>query len=233
MNKVIGDFIDENKPEEIFTEDEDSVIKSEIDPDNVITLDSDDEMNFKDEDWQFIEPVMAQFDRHNESVVDPKTPIGKNPKIDETPAKKIKSKKRQLIRCHSKKPKGSIRKTNHHLDCEICHDRSRSSMRLIYHRKKHLAEFPIHCRICLRFFSSVQRKSAHQDKCNKLRYDCYACGMITASLAQLKNHFRTHSGEKPFKCEKCPKKYAADSDLSTHMKRAHKIARKNSIISRK
>lgn len=253
MNKVIGDFIDENKPIEIPPENDDaSVIKSENDPDNVITIDSDDEIDIKEEDLQFIEPEVTRFDQHNETVVDPETLnrsqsnvlaeqlniFGKNPRIDETPANKTKSKKRpsenlKLINPNTKRHRRSIRETNDSLVCEICNKRFCSSTRLIYHRRIHLEECSINCRICLQFFSSDRKRIVHEKDCNKQRYDCYACGKILQGLAQLEAHFRTHSGKKPWKCSKCPKKFAWHCRLRVHVEKVHKITSKKLINKRK
>lgn len=43
--------------------------------------------------------------------------------------------------------------------CEICQKRVDHSMHLIFHRKRHLNQYPIHCRICLQFFSIGRSKN--------------------------------------------------------------------------
>lgn len=91
--------------------------------------------------------------------------------------------------------------------CEICQKSVNHSMHLIFHRKRHLSLNSINCRICLELFSAEKEKIVHENQCNKLRYDCYACGMILSSLDSLKYHFRVHSGFGSFKCENSPKRF--------------------------
>lgn len=115
------------------------------------------------------------------------------------------------------------RKTKSLFTCEICQKRAGSSMQLIFHRKKHLNVNSINCRICLRVFSSDKEKNVHANQCNERRYECYACGIISVNLSSLKTHFRVHTGETPFKCNLCPKRFKRSDVMKTHMRRIHEM----------
>lgn len=93
-----------------------------------------------------------------------------------------------------------IRETKNSFICEICQKSVDHSMHFIFHRKRHLDQYPIHCCICLKFFFCQKEKIVHEKQCNELRYDCYACGMILCSLASLKYHFQVHSGIGSIEC---------------------------------
>ncbi|KAH9645885.1 hypothetical protein HF086_010084 [Spodoptera exigua] len=70
------------------------------------------------------------------------------------------------------------------------------------------ADKPFHCNICGGAFARYSSLWSHK-KCN-------TCGMQFSQSPHLKNHERTHSGEKPYVCEVCDKGFARHATLWNH-----------------
>ena len=49
-------------------------------------------------------------------------------------------------------------------------------------------------------------------------YKCETCGKAFAISGNLTTHIRTHTEEKPYKCETCGKEFAQPDHLTKHMK---------------
>lgn len=74
--------------------------------------------------------------------------------------------------------------------CEICRKKLPGESFLIYHRRVHLAEYPIHCSTCFEIFFKFTEKDLHEGNCHKLRYECYRCGKTMLCYETLKQHMQ-------------------------------------------
>ena len=54
-----------------------------------------------------------------------------------------------------------------------------------------------------------------------INYDCTYCGRRFKRADNLRDHVRTHTGEKPFRCQVCSYSASHKSNLNAHTKKLH------------
>lgn len=86
------------------------------------------------------------------------------------------------------------------------------------HQRLH---FKFKCEICRLNFRTKFTRNSHQKSCNAKRYECYSCQYTTALKTSIDNHLRQHTGEKPFQCEHCSKRFVQLTCLNDHVKAHH------------
>ena len=65
--------------------------------------------------------------------------------------------------------------------------------------------------------------SASSNSSTKLRHECVYCGKRFPTPSKLQRHSLSHTGEKPFSCNVCMKKFSQMAHLRNHLRHAHKI----------
>ncbi|XP_022670662.1 zinc finger protein 37-like [Varroa destructor] len=106
--------------------------------------------------------------------------------------------------------------------CHLCDYRGTQRGHLRDHiRLVHIKSKDFHCEICGMQFGIKGALKRHikniHEKPNKT-YTCNECGYVTARRDRLREHYRSHSGEKPFACTLCSYRTASRQSLNKHAK---------------
>lgn len=127
-------------------------------------------------------------------------------------SKKTKSKNSERIK--SSKP------NRKKYPCQFCGKDFVEKDGLERHSNSHPSELPFRCRVCMIRFSDIDRMKTHETNCTTQRFECHLCRYTSLHWRwnRLLDHFRKHTGEMPFECKHCTKRFSSKRSLKFHMK---------------
>ncbi|XP_009703577.1 PREDICTED: zinc finger and BTB domain-containing protein 40 [Cariama cristata] len=89
--------------------------------------------------------------------------------------------------------------------------------------KKKKKRLPVACNICGREFAHASGMQYHKltEHFDEKPFSCEECGAKFAANSTLKNHLRLHTGDRPFVCKRCLMTFMQASALAYHTKKQH------------
>lgn len=100
--------------------------------------------------------------------------------------------------------------------CSFCDKRFASQGEMKLHERTHTGERPYSCRLCVKSFSRHWHLKSHLEAMHahvvegfiRKKFPCNQCDKSCNSAAELRDHQRTHTGERPYQCSFCDKAFA-------------------------
>lgn len=117
-------------------------------------------------------------------------------------------------------------------ECKLCDKNYVSKDDLNKHTTAHKNGHPGKCYYCENKYEKRQEMEEHLTNVHAVTIKpagsnrtkkcvCHVCNKGFYDNHQLSSHMRTHSGEKPFKCQECDKAYVQKADLRHHFQSIH------------
>lgn len=108
--------------------------------------------------------------------------------------------------------------------CNICGLVLSSASARSGHMRIHSGFKPYHCTHCDRHFRQVSTFRIHSVRIHGHGEKAQVCGICSKHFAnryQLKQHYNTHTGQRPYECDRCDKTFTQSSSLKLHVRRTH------------
>lgn len=99
--------------------------------------------------------------------------------------------------------------------------RFKNKYNLKTHQETHSGEKSVQCTVCGKKYSRKSVLIKHMEEHTGVytkTFPCDFCDRIFRSLYNMQNHRRTHTGEKPFRCDVCNHDVTTKSQLDRHLK---------------
>ncbi|XP_063370291.1 zinc finger protein ZFP2-like [Cydia amplana] len=132
-----------------------------------------------------------------------------------------------VLNHHFKTASSHVSYTELPFACEHCDKRFPIRRDLERHTNRiHLNIKPFQCDRCEKAYVNAwslneHRRLVHEGFKRPLKYPCLICNKVFDRSQILKAHTRTHTGERPYHCTRCPAQFGQPSILGTHVKLVH------------
>ena len=103
--------------------------------------------------------------------------------------------------------------------CAHCPRLFRVAYLLKEHMNIHLGIRPYKCQYCSKAFFDKDTKRNHEKTHEERKFTCDVCHMKFVRKANLRVHYRVHTGERPFECKVCGVRFRQQGDMMKHFKR--------------
>eukprot|EP00111_Clytia_hemisphaerica_P016851 TCONS_00049967-protein len=135
------------------------------------------------------------------------------------------------MRCHLRKHTAEKK-----FECEICHKKFMGPYNLREHMKTHSTDRPYECELCLKRYKDSGALNKHLMTHQEKKVSCEICNRSFSNTTQLNRHMRFHlswpgdsfkskskkKSTESFQCKDCDKSFKHYSNLSAHIKKAHR-----------
>nr|XP_020649321.1 GDNF-inducible zinc finger protein 1-like isoform X1 [Pogona vitticeps] len=119
-------------------------------------------------------------------------------------------------------------------NCSVCGQLFSSCQNLRNHRLAiHSSERRFPCLLCDKKFKRQKDTKDHVRRVHEKKRSpqrCPYCDKVISSKCGLTVHIRTHTGEKPYKCECCPARFAQRSAFNTHVRKVHVSRQERKLV---
>nr|XP_053635875.1 zinc finger and BTB domain-containing protein 41-like isoform X1 [Cherax quadricarinatus] len=108
--------------------------------------------------------------------------------------------------------------------CDVCGKVLSNKYSLASHQKTHSRDTSYKCKVCDKAFVSKYtlvdhvRRIHEEVGCGRDKV-CKECGRTFFTNSELKYHIKTHTGERPYRCDICGETYLSSSSLRYHMQK--------------
>ena len=105
--------------------------------------------------------------------------------------------------------------------CAECGRRFGHAHELRDHRLIHADALPHACPVCGKAFRQRSTMRRHAQQHGEPRHACHVCDKKFLLKQYLVRHLRTHTGEQPYVCADCGRRFAQSENLLKHARRRH------------
>ncbi|XP_055842241.1 zinc finger protein 808-like isoform X2 [Episyrphus balteatus] len=105
--------------------------------------------------------------------------------------------------------------------CKICAKTSNNKFRHEEHLRIHTKEKPYKCEKCGIGIATSNAMAHHMRTHENITFECNVCDASYRHKKSLKKHLKLHTGEKPFGCRHCDKRFAFNYTRADHERNIH------------